>query len=50
MDRYICQLHVSELNLREVYVKLDGTTTDSKPFSGPIGKMYPVLLRLRLQW
>ena len=39
MHWYICQLHVNELNLREVYVKLDGTTTDSKSFSGPIGKM-----------
>ena len=39
MHWYICQLHVNELNLREVYVKLDRTTTDSKSFSGPIGKM-----------
>ena len=39
VHRYICQLHVNELHWREVYVKLDGNTTDSKSFSGPIGKM-----------
>ena len=35
----ICQLHAMELNWHEVYVKLDGTTTGPKSFSGPIGKM-----------
>ena len=38
MHWYICQLHVNELNLREVYVKLDGTTTGPKSFSELIGK------------
>ena len=37
----ICQLHANELNLRlrEVYVELDRTTTNSKSFSGSFGKM-----------
>ena len=40
MHWYICQLHVNELNLREVYVKLDGTRGGPKSFSGHIiGKM-----------
>ena len=35
---FICQLHSNELNLRELFTRLDGVTTGPKSFSGPIGK------------
>ena len=35
---FVCQLHSNELNLRELFTKLDGSTTGPKSFSGPLGK------------
>ena len=35
---FICQLHSNELNLRELFTRLDGVTSGPKSFSGPIGK------------
>lgn len=35
---FICQLHGNELNLRQLFHHLDGTTTGPKSFSGPVGK------------
>ena len=35
---FICQLHGNESNLRHLLLKLDGTTSGPRSFSGPIGK------------
>lgn len=35
----ICQLHVNELPLRHLIIKLDGPVTPRSGFSGPIGKL-----------
>ena len=34
----ICQLHLNELPLRRLFVKLDGATSGAKSFTGSIGK------------
>ena len=38
MHWFICQLHGNELNLRHLFMSLDGTTSGPRSFSGPIGK------------
>ncbi|KAF0288495.1 hypothetical protein FJT64_013150 [Amphibalanus amphitrite] len=35
---FICQLHGNELNLRHLFLSLDGATSGPRSFSGPIGK------------
>ncbi|KAG7176844.1 hypothetical protein Hamer_G000031 [Homarus americanus] len=35
----ICQLHVNELPMRHLIIKLDGPVTPQSGFSGPIGKL-----------
>lgn len=35
---FICLLHSNELNLRELFTKLDGVSAGPRSFSGPIGK------------
>ena len=35
---FVCQIHSNELNLREVFRQLDGSTTGPKSFAGPLGK------------
>ena len=35
---FICQLHSNEMTLRELFTKLDGSTTGPKAFSGSLGK------------
>ena len=35
---FVCQIHANELNLREIFRKLDGGTTGPKSFTGPLGK------------
>ena len=34
----ICMLHLNELLLRHLFIKLDGVTTGSSSHAGPIGK------------
>ena len=37
----ICLLHTNELPFRNLFTTLDGPTTGSNSFSGPIGKLLP---------
>lgn len=34
----VCQLHSNELNLRHLFMRLDGATSGPRSFSGPLGK------------
>lgn len=38
MHWFVCQLHLNELPLKKLIIKLDGETTGSDSFAGPIGK------------
>lgn len=42
---FICLLHANELPLKTLILKLDGETTGSSSFSGPIGKAIEKILR-----
>lgn len=35
---FICQIHANELNLRHVFLALDGTTSGPRSWTGPLGR------------
>ena len=35
---FVCQLHSNELNLRHLFMRLDGATSGPRSFGGPLGK------------
>ena len=37
----ICLLHINELPFRNLFITLDGPTSGSNSFSGPVGKLFP---------